>query len=77
MSGHYEYIGKRIASWRDPFSDSLGDTWQTCQSLIAIGSGGLFGLGLGESRQKYLYLPETKTTSSFPLSAKSLVWWER
>lgn len=72
MSGHYEYIGKRIASWRDPFSDSLGDTWQTCQSLIAIGSGGLFGLGLGESRQKYLYLPETKNDFVFSIVCEEL-----
>src|SRR5699024_8226344 len=47
MSGSYDYIGTRLRSWRDPFADILGETWQTCQSLIAIGSGGLFGLGLG------------------------------
>ncbi|WP_295216740.1 putative lipid II flippase FtsW [Ruminococcus sp.] len=72
MSDSYEYIGKRINSWLDPFSDSLGDTWQTCQSLIAIGSGGLFGLGLGESRQKYLYLPETKNDFVFSIVCEEL-----
>ncbi|WP_298484031.1 putative lipid II flippase FtsW [uncultured Ruminococcus sp.] len=72
MSDSYEYIGKRINSWLDPFADSLGDTWQTCQSLIAIGSGGLFGLGLGESRQKYLYLPETKNDFVFSIVCEEL-----
>ena len=72
MMDSYEYIGKRIQSWRDPFSDSLNDTWQTCQSLIAIGSGGLFGLGLGESRQKYLYLPETKNDFVFSIVCEEL-----
>ena len=72
MSDSYAYIGKRINSWLDPFSDSLGDTWQTCQSLIAIGSGGLFGLGLGESRQKYLYLPETKNDFVFSIVCEEL-----
>jgi cell division protein FtsW len=70
MSDSYAY--KRIMSWRDPFADSLGDTWQTCQSLIAIGSGGLFGLGLGESRQKYLYLPETKNDFVFSIVCEEL-----
>jgi len=54
------YVSVRIKSWNDPFADVLNDTWQTANSIIAIGSGGLFGLGLGNSRQKYLYLPETK-----------------
>jgi len=72
MSDSYAYIEKRIASWLDPFSDSLGDTWQTCQSLIAIGSGGLFGLGLGESRQKYLYLPESKNDFVFAIVCEEL-----
>ena len=72
MSGDYAYIGNRIESWLDPFSDSLGTTWQTCQSLIAIGSGGLFGLGLGGSRQKYLYLPETKNDFVFSIVCEEL-----
>ena len=52
------YVAARVASFRDPFSDLTGDGWQIVQSLYAIGSGGLSGLGLGMSRQKYLYLPE-------------------
>ena len=47
---------KRITTFIDPWKDKLGDGWQVIQSLYAIGSGGLFGLGLGQSRQKYLYL---------------------
>lgn len=68
----YGYYAVRIQSWRDPFSDIQGDTWQTCQSLIAIGSGGLFGLGLGESRQKYLYLPESKNDFVFSIVCEEL-----
>ena len=52
--------------------DILGDTWQTANSIIAIGSGGLFGLGLGNSRQKYLYLPETKNDFVFPIVCEEL-----
>ena len=51
----------RIQVWRDPFgsfSVNRDMAWQTVQSLYAIASGGLFGLGLGQSRQKYSYLPE-------------------
>lgn len=51
------YAGDRISAWLHPELDP-GDTgYQILQSLYAIGSGGLFGLGLGKSRQKYLYLP--------------------
>jgi len=42
----------------DPWKDATGDGWQVIQSLYAIGSGGLFGAGLGESKQKFLYIPE-------------------
>ena len=68
----YGYFQKRIQSWRDPFSDVNDTTWQTCQSLIAIGSGGLFGLGLGESRQKYLYLPESQNDFVFAIVCEEL-----
>ena len=51
------YAGDRVTAWLNPESDP-GDTgYQILQSLYAIGSGGLFGLGFGKSRQKYLYLP--------------------
>ncbi len=66
------YVQVRMRSWKDPFADVLGDTWQTANSIIAIGSGGLFGLGLGNSRQKYLYLPETKNDFVFPIVCEEL-----
>ena len=68
----FTYFEKRFQSYFDPFSDEKGTTWQTCQSLIAIGSGGVFGLGLGESRQKYLYLPETKNDFVFAIVCEEL-----
>ena len=54
----FAHASSRISAWLDPFADATGKGWQTIQSLYAIGSGGLLGLGLGQSRQKYLYLPE-------------------
>ncbi len=61
------YFQNRILSWLDPFNEEYmqNETWQTCQSLIAIGSGGMFGLGLGASRQKYNYLPEAQNDFVF------------
>lgn len=53
--GHWK---KRIISFMDPFADALGDGYQVVQSLLALGSGGLTGVGLGKSVQKTLYLPE-------------------
>ncbi|MBR6581129.1 MAG: FtsW/RodA/SpoVE family cell cycle protein [Ruminococcus sp.] len=66
------YVQVRINAWLHPFDDLLGDSWQTANSLIAIGSGGLFGLGLGNSRQKYLYLPETKNDFVFPIVCEEI-----
>lgn len=66
------YFKTRFISWLDPFADVNDKTWQTCQSLIAIGSGGMFGLGLGESRQKYLYLPETQNDFVFAIVCEEL-----
>ena len=51
------YAGDRITAWFHPEEDPGNTGYQILQSLYAIGSGGLFGLGLGKSRQKYLYLP--------------------
>ncbi len=68
----FTYFAKRIQSWIDPFSDAGDATWQTCQSLIAIGSGGPFGLGLGESRQKFMYLPETQNDFVFAIVCEEL-----
>lgn len=66
------YVAKRVASFRDPFSDLTGDGWQIVQSLYAIGSGGLGGLGLGQSRQKYLYLPEEHNDFIFSVVCEEL-----
>ena len=67
------YANDRIAGWLDPFSPSAGvDTWQTRQGLYAIGSGGLFGLGLGNSRQKYLYIPEPQNDFIFAVVCEEL-----
>jgi cell division protein FtsW len=52
------YRMKRVLSFMDPFADPLDTGYQVVQSLMALGSGGLFGLGLGQSIQKNLYLPE-------------------
>ena len=51
------YAGDRVTAWLHPESDPSDTGYQILQSLYAIGSGGLFGLGFGKSRQKYLYLP--------------------
>ncbi len=51
------YAGDRVTAWLHPELDPSDTGYQILQSLYAIGSGGLFGLGLGKSRQKYLYLP--------------------
>lgn len=70
------YVMNRIIAWRDPFDESLKeqgiDTYQQKNSLIAIGSGGLFGLGLGNSRQKFLYLPESKNDFVFAVVCEEL-----
>lgn len=51
------YAGDRVTAWLHPEEDPSDTGYQILQSLYAIGSGGVFGLGLGKSRQKYLYLP--------------------
>ena len=60
----FSYISERIQSWKNPESDPSGTTFQTYESLLSIGSGGWFGLGFGESRQKY-YLPESQNDFVF------------
>ena len=59
------YRWKRIAAFIDPWQDPRGIGFHIIQSLIAVGSGGLFGFGLGNSRQKFLYLPEQYTDFIF------------
>ena len=63
---------KRITTFMDPWQDQLGDGWQVIQSLYAIGSGGLFGVGLNQSKQKYLYLPEPQNDFIFSVLAEEL-----
>ena len=63
---------KRITTFLDPWEDELGKGWQVIQSLYAIGSGGLFGAGLGQSKQKYLYLPEPQNDFIFSVIAEEL-----
>ncbi len=62
----------RVTTFMDPWSDPQGSGWQVIQSLYAIGSGGLFGLGLGESNQKYLYLSEPQNDFIFAILAEEL-----
>lgn len=66
------YRLKRFLSFLDPFENYLGDGFQIVQSLYAIGSGGFFGLGLGQSRQKYLYIPEPHNDFIFPIICEEL-----
>lgn len=66
------YRIKRITSFLDPWQDPLGSGFQMIQSLYAIGPGGLFGLGLGQSRQKFFYLPEPQTDFIFAILAEEL-----
>ena len=65
-----EYRLERVKSFLDPESDIQGGNWQPTQSLYAIGSGGLFGRGIGQSRQKYLWLPEAQNDFVFSVYAE-------
>ena len=67
-----DYMADRIAIWQDPWSDIRGDGYQIVQSLYSIGSGGLLGLGFGNSRQKFLYLPELQNDYVFPIVCEEL-----
>ena len=62
----------RILNFMDPWQDPTGTGWQAIQSLYAIGSGGLFGVGLGDSKQKYLYIPEPQNDFIFSILAEEL-----
>ena len=66
------YRLQRITAFLDPWQDPLGAGYQSIQSLYAIGPGGLTGLGLGMSRQKYSYLPEPQTDFIFSIIAEEL-----
>lgn len=67
IPGVVEYARGRLEYWLDPFADTQGLGYQTIQSLLAIGSGGVMGLGLGNSRQKYLYVPEPQNDFIFSI----------
>ena len=66
------YRLERVTTFLDPWKDATGSGWQVIQSLYAIGSGGLFGAGLGESKQKYLYIPEPHNDFIFSILAEEL-----
>ncbi|MFA9398753.1 MAG: putative lipid II flippase FtsW, partial [Clostridiaceae bacterium] len=66
------YRRKRLLNFLNPWADPLGDGYQLVQSLLAIGSGGLWGVGLGQSRQKCFFLPEAHTDFIFSVIAEEL-----
>jgi len=66
------YRLSRLTTFFDPFSDPLGSGWQIIQSLYAIGSGGLFGVGFGNSRQKFLYISEPQNDFIFSIICEEL-----
>lgn len=77
VSGMLTYAMERMDGWGQALNEDLdrdmwNSTWQTRNSLYAIGSGGLFGLGLGQSRQKYLYLPEPQNDFIFAIVCEEL-----
>ena len=67
-----EYSSDRINAWLNPFADTSDTGYQILQSIYAIGSGGLSGLGLGSGRQKYLYLPEEHNDFIFSVVCEEL-----
>lgn len=66
------YRLQRVVTFLDPWKDATDTGWQVIQSLYAIGSGGLFGVGLGESKQKYLYIPEPHNDFIFSILGEEL-----
>ncbi len=72
IANNTEYMTMRLTIWHDPFSDPRGDGFQPIQAKIAIGSGGLLGVGLGNSRQKYAFLPEEHNDYIFPIICEEL-----
>ncbi len=70
--GGGSFRSDRIEAWLDPWKNPVGTSYQTIQGLYAIGSGGLFGVGLGESKQKYLYIPEAHNDFIFAIIAEEL-----
>lgn len=71
-TGFISYGADRIKNWLDPWQDPTGEGFQTIQSLLAIGSGGILGRGLGQSRQKYLWVPEPHNDFIFSILCEEL-----
>ena len=71
-TGKGDFRLARLTTFLNPWADATGDGWQVIQGLYAIGSGGLFGVGLGESKQKYLYIPEPHNDFIFAVLAEEL-----
>ena len=67
-----DYMTSRITTWLNPWDDPLDKGMQAIQSLMAIGSGGVTGLGLGNGRQKFLYLPEAQNDFIFAVVCEEL-----
>lgn len=67
-----DYRKNRVLAFLNPFADMQGYSYHISQVLIAIGSGGLFGLGIGQSRQKFEYIPEVTTDSIFAVVGEEL-----
>lgn len=72
VSGAISYVIDRLQYWIDPWSDATGKGFQTIQSLLAIGSGGILGRGIGQSRQKYLWVPEPHNDFIFSIVCEEL-----
>ncbi len=67
-----DYMTKRVELWLDPWIDPQGKGFQTIQSLLSIGSGGLLGKGLGNSAQKFEFLPEPENDFVFSVAVEEL-----
>jgi len=72
ITGLVDYAASRFQYWIDPWADATGKGYQTIQSLLAIGSGGLLGRGIGQSRQKYSWLPEPHNDFIFSIVCEEL-----
>lgn len=72
VTGKGAFRLERITTFLNPWNDPTDSGWQIIQSLYAIGSGGLFGVGLGESKQKFLYIPEPHNDFIFSILAEEL-----
>lgn len=72
VTGAIGYASDRFKYWLDPWLDPTGEGFQTIQSLLAIGSGGILGRGIGQSRQKYLWVPEPHNDFIFSIVCEEL-----